>query len=75
MKKINFKKYVCPKGRAIMMKSINSDMTSYGGFKYPKSGVVKCEKWEATKNCGNGLHAFLNGEGDGSLANFTENSR
>ena len=50
-----------------ILKSIKADMTAHGGFKYPKKGIVKCEKWEPTKECGNGLHGALNGEGDGSL--------
>jgi len=30
------------------------------------------EKWDPTPNCGDGLHGFLHGEGDGSLADWSE---
>jgi hypothetical protein len=46
-------------------------MTSYGGFKWPRKGLVTCSDWEPTYKCGNGLHGLLNGEGNGSLLNWS----
>ncbi len=54
-----------------ILKTVNSDMTSYGGFKWPKRGIVKCPDWQSKNECGNGLHGALNGCGDGSMLNWT----
>jgi hypothetical protein len=50
-------------------------MTSHGGFCWPDSGPVSAPDWQPTAECGNGLHGFLWGEGDGSLANWSEDAR
>ena len=44
----------------------------YNGFQYPlKTRTwVEAPDWKPTKECGNGLHGFLYGEGDGRLANW-----
>ena len=52
------------------LKSVNSDMTSHNGFKWKKNGMVTAPDWNNKQECGGGLHAFLNGEGDGHLANW-----
>lgn len=40
-------------------------MTSRHGFKWPGIGeTVSAPDWEATKECGNGLHGWLYGQGD-----------
>jgi hypothetical protein len=49
-------------------------MTSRKGFKWPTSGEVVCPYWSPEAECGNGLHGFLWGEGDGSLANWEGNA-
>jgi hypothetical protein len=54
-----------------IMRTCNANMTSYGGFKWPRKGLVTCSDWEPTYKCGNGLHGLLNGEGDGSLLNWS----
>jgi hypothetical protein len=57
------------KGKAYIMRSCAADMTSYAGsFTWPRSGPVEAPDWKATAVCGHGLHGFLWGEGDGSLA-------
>src|SRR5579871_4033557 len=56
--------------RVLILRTCDSKMRSYGGFVWPKSGRVEAPDWKATTECGNGLHGFLNGEGDGSLASF-----
>jgi hypothetical protein len=53
------------------MRTCNANMTSYGGFKWPRKGLVTCSDWEPTYKCGNGLHGLLNGEGNGSLLNWS----
>ena len=60
-----------------VMKSVNKDMSSSHNpeFKYPESGMVEASDWKDDAKCGNGLHGFLWGEGSGSLADFTSNSR
>jgi hypothetical protein len=50
-------------------------MSSHSGFKWPPKGPVKCDDWKPVKACGNGLHGFLWGEGDGLLANFDESAK
>ena len=57
-----------------ILKTVNSDMTSYNGFKWKKRGIVKCEDWKPTKECGNGLHGALNGCGNGELFNWDKNA-
>jgi hypothetical protein len=48
-------------------------MTSCQGFfTWPASGPVEAPDWDPTPECGHGLHGFLNGCGNGSLANWNE---
>ena len=68
------KPYVLPKGKVLIMRTNAADGKSHGGFQWPKSGLVKCPDWKATKKCGNGLHGWLWGEGDGGLANWSEDA-
>src|SRR3989339_438483 len=49
------------------IKTVNANMTAYNGFVWPESGRVTAPDWRGTKECGNGLHAFLWGVGDYSL--------
>ena len=55
---------------ALILRTCDAQMQSHEGFIWPKSGKVSAPDWKPTKVCGNGLHGFLNGEGDGSLANW-----
>ena len=55
----------------LALRTCNADMTSYGGSVWPKSGPVEAPDWKPTEECGNGLHGFLWGEGDGELANWS----
>ena len=63
------------KETVLVLKSINADLTSYNGFKWKEKGIVKCKDFKDTKECGNGLHGFLWGEGDGSLANWNKDAK
>ena len=51
----------------LVLRTCSADMTSYGGFKWPKRGPVSTPAWLDNYECGNGLHGWLWGEGDGSL--------
>ena len=42
-----------------MIKAINDDMTSYGGFKYPKKGLVVAPDWYPFPVCGGGIHGLI----------------
>ena len=53
----------------LIMRSCGPDLRSYNEFQWPEAGPVAAPAWEATENCGNGLHGFLWGEGDYNLAN------
>ena len=74
-KKINLKTYKVPQGKVLILRSCNADMTSYNNFKYPDSGYVEAPDFKATKACGNGLHGFLKGLGDHSLANWSSEAK
>ena len=54
--------------KVLILRTCNADMTSYGGFIWPESGPVKAPDWSAEAECGNGLHGWLWGSGDWSLA-------
>ena len=60
------------KGHVLVMKTVNKDMSSHhdSSFIYPLSGEVIAHDFSDVKTCGNGIHAFLKGEGDGNLAKF-----
>ena len=54
----------------LILRTCNADMQSHGGFQWPRSGPVAAPDWDPVEGCGNGLHGFLRGEGDGSLADW-----
>jgi hypothetical protein len=53
----------------LVLRTCDANMKSHRGFVWPKSGPVSCSDWSKEPVCGQGLHGFLWGEGDGSLAN------
>ena len=63
------------KKKALVLKTVNADMTAHGGFVWPKSGLVEAPDWEPTKECGKGLHGALWGEGDGTLLDFSSDAK
>ena len=67
--------YKLPENKVLVLRTCNYDMTSHGGFKWPTSGPVKCDDWINDEWCGNGLHGFLWGEGNGNLANWDSNAK
>ena len=58
----------------LILRTCNADMTSHGGFKWPRSGHVAAPDWNPEPECGNGLHGFLRGEGDGDLADWSSDA-
>ena len=71
----NSKSYVLPKGKVLVLRTCNEDLTSRGGFRWKSAGIVKCEDWSEQADCGNGLHGLLWGQGDGSLLNWSEKAK
>ena len=49
--------------KALMLKTVNARMESYGGFLWPNSGKVVAPDWNPEPVCGGGLHGLLWGEG------------
>ncbi len=69
----NTKKPVTKKSdskKVLVLRTCNTDMTSYNGFKWPKKGKVVCQDWSPKPVCGQGLHGLLCGIGDGKLLNW-----
>jgi hypothetical protein len=57
-----------------ILRSCKEDMSSYGGFKWPKAGPVEAPNWEpGVAKCGNGLHGLLWGKGTKQYCPKTEN--
>ena len=52
------------KGKALIIRTVSADMTSYNGFVWPKYGPVECPDWQPTAKCGSGLHGLLWGVGN-----------
>ena len=63
------------KETVFVLKSVNADLTAYNNFQWKESGIVTCEDWNPEPKCGNGLHGFLWGEGDGNLANWNKDAK
>jgi hypothetical protein len=61
---------IIKRGEAYILRTCNADMTSRCEFKWPEAGVVEAPDWKPTTDCGCGLHGFLWGEGDGTLASW-----
>jgi len=63
------------KEKVLVLRTCRADMSSYGGFKWPASGYVEAPDWLPTAECGNGLHGWLWGEGDGNLGNWEHDAK
>jgi hypothetical protein len=57
----------------LMLRTCSKDMTSHGGFLWPKSGPVECDDWNPNPVCGGGLHGLPWGGGDWSLLDEQNN--
>ena len=58
----------------LILRTCNANMRSHGGFQWPRSGLVAAPDWNPEPECGNGLHGFLRGEGDGDLADWSSDA-
>ena len=57
-----------------VLRTCNADMTSHGGFKYPKRGAVEAPDWRDDDQCGGGLHGLPWGVGDATLPNSSDDA-
>ena len=48
----------------MVLRICHADMSSHGGFIWPKSGRVTASDWKANQTCGNGLHGWFEGQGE-----------
>jgi hypothetical protein len=57
--------------KSLVLRVCQSEGRSSHGFVWPLSvgAVVKAPDWRDTKECGNGLHGWLYGQGDHSCSN------
>ncbi len=58
----------------LILRTCDANMQSHGGFQWPRSGLVAAPDWDQAPECGNGLHGFLRGEGDGDLADWSSDA-
>jgi hypothetical protein len=59
----------------LVLRTCDKNMKSRNGFEWPQSGPVECPDWDSKPECGNGLHGFAWGEGDGNLANWESTAK
>jgi hypothetical protein len=64
--------HIADLNRTYLLRSCNNDFTAHGGYQWPHVVGAECRPvmWDPEAECGNGLHGFVNGEGDSSLANW-----
>ena len=63
-------------GKALMMRTCASDMTSYHGtFTWPESGPVEAPDWNPQAECGQGLHGLLWGAGSAGLLDWDADAK
>ena len=58
--------------KAMVLRVCAADGSSYGGFKWPLTvgAEVVAPDWKDNRECGNGLHGWLFGQGDLSCADY-----
>jgi len=61
--------------KVLVLRTCAADMTTYNGFRWPESGPVEAPDWDPVAKCGNGLHGWRWGEGDGSLGNWADDAK
>jgi hypothetical protein len=63
--------------RALILRVTACDGKSHGGFQWPLEvgAAVIAPDWQPTQECGNGLHGWLYGVGDHTVANFQDDSQ
>ena len=63
------------KETVLVLRTCKNDLTSFGGFQWKDSGIVECNTFVNDFQCGNGLHGFLWGEGQGVLADWNSDAK
>ncbi len=58
-----------PEKPVLVLRVCQSTGHSRNNFYWPQSGPVNCPDWADNKECGNGLHGWLHGVGNGYDAN------
>ena len=58
----------------LILRSCDKNLQSYEGFQWPREGPVEAPDWQPSSECGHGLHGFLWGEGNASLADASEDA-
>jgi hypothetical protein len=60
----------------LFLRTTDKDGKAYGGFQWPLEvgATVTAPDWKPTKECGNGLHGILDGLGDSSHLNFSDDA-
>ncbi len=63
--------------RTFLLRSCKSDFTAHDGFVWPHQvgAVVHPSRWNPDAVCGDGLHGFINGEGDAGLADWSNDAQ
>lgn len=56
--------------KSMVLRICHADMSSHGGFIWPKSGRVTASDWKANQTCGNGLHGWFEGQGDQACSDY-----
>jgi hypothetical protein len=59
----------------LILRVCDSNRQSRGGFQWPASGPVEAPDWDHEPVCGFGLHGWLWGEGDASVADWDSESK
>jgi len=75
MKKSKSEKSASEEKYVLVLRTCAANLSSSHGFVWPQSGFVEAPDWKPTKDCGNGLHGFLWGEGDGTLADWSKDAK
>lgn len=61
---------------SLVLRVCRPDLTSHSGFSWPADvgAEVSAPDWKKNKECGNGLHGWLYGQGDHSCVSYLENA-
>ena len=65
----------CTKNIRYVLRTCNANMTSHSGFVWPDSGRVEAPDYEATYQCGHGLHGLLDGRGNGGYLTWADDAK
>ena len=68
------KNYKPKDGHVLILRTNDKNNQSRGDFQYPTKGYVEAPDWEATNECGFGLHGALKGVGNGCLFNWNNDA-